>query len=104
MTYSEWCENNIGYKTITTYWQDLCIAERFGHKAIRDTVDRAIKFDGDYKSLVELCMVLNHKIWFTYEKDLELGKLYDELWNKMRSYLTSTLKGEQLKYYYETTD
>lgn len=104
MTYRDYMKQELGYEVMTTYYEDLTIAERFGHKAIVDTVKYAIKFDHNYKHLTELCMILNHKIWFTYEKDLELGKLYNTLWEKMRQYLTSTLKGEELSYYYRTTD
>ena len=104
MTYSQWCENEIGYKTITTYWEDMSIAERFGKSAMVDTVDRAIKFDGDYKSLTELCLVLNHKIWFNYEKNRPLAEIYNKLWEKVDNYLVNKLKGDELRYFYRVTD
>ena len=61
MTYKEYCLQNFGYETITTYFDDFTIAERFGEKAIKETYKMAM-INTDYKMLTELCMVLNHKI------------------------------------------
>lgn len=104
MTYTEWCEMNLGYKTRTIYFEDLSIAEHFGTTAIMDTVNMAMKFETDYKNLTELCMVLNHKIWFTYKTNQPRAELYQYLWEKVKKCLETNLKGEQLEYFYRTTD
>lgn len=103
MTYKEWCRNNLGYETITTYFMDFSIAEAFGESAIRDTFKRAM-LNKDYKMMTELCMVLNHKIWFNYESNEPLAMLYQELWEKCDNWCVKNLKGKELKYFYSTTD
>lgn len=98
-------EEMTGYKPMTTFYTDFGIAEKFGKKAILDTYDRAVKcWSSDYKYLTELVMVLNWKIWEHYKTDPELAKLYNELWEKLDSYATENLKGEELSYFYRTTD
>ena len=98
-------ENVTGYKPITTFWQDFTIADAYGIKAIQDTYDRAFKeWKKDYKYLTELVMVLNWKIWQHYEKNVELAQLYDKLWKKLDNYCYNNLKGDELSYYFRTTD
>lgn len=104
MTYEQWCKDNCrGYQTITTYFDDFSIAERFGKSAIRDTFKRAM-LNTDYKMMTELCLVLNHKIWFNYGRNDELAELYNELWMKCDNWCCHHLKGEELKYFYRITD
>lgn len=94
-----------GYKPITTFWQDFTIAEKFGVEGIKDTFDRAFKeWKSDYKYLTELVMVLNHKIWYWYEKNDTMARLYNDLWEKADMYATNNLKGEELSYFYRITD
>ena len=51
----------IGYKALTTFWQDFSIADNFGETAVEDTYQRVFKeWKHDYKYLTELVMVLNH--------------------------------------------
>lgn len=97
--------NQIGYKPITTFWQDFTIAEVFGEKAIEDTFNRAFnEWKTNYKYLTELVLVLNHKIWKFYKTNNDMAKLYDKLWHKADLYATSELKGEGLDYFYRVTD
>lgn len=103
MTYKEWCKEELGYDTQTTYFMDFSIAERFGIAAIKDTYKRAL-LNKDYKMMTELTMVLNHKIWFTYEKNPELAKVYDELWRDCDRRCCETFTKEQLQYFYQVTD
>ncbi len=103
MTYKEWCLENLEYETQTTYFEDFTIAEHFGYMAIKDTYKRAMK-NTNYKMITELCMVLNHKIWFLYEKNPTIAKLYNELWNKCVQWCDNNLKGDELQYYLRTTD
>lgn len=98
--------NVYGYETITTFWSDFSIADMFGESAIRDTYKRAFKeWKSNYKYLTEFVMVLNWKIWQHYENGNELlAKVYDELWKKADEYAVNNLKGEELRYFYRTTD
>lgn len=95
-----------GYETKTTFWDDFSIADRFGIGAIKDTYKRAFK--GWHTSVVyltELIMVLNHKMWFYYERgDQEKYKVYLDLWTGADGWAVDNLKGEDLDYYYKTTD
>jgi len=99
-------EELFGYKQITTFWSDFSIADRFGIEAIKDTYKRA--FDGwknDYKFLTELVMVLNWKLWqHDEEGNMKYAKVYEDLWTKADGYAVKNLKGEELAYFYETTD
>ena len=98
-------ESTLGYKQITTFFQDFSIAEKFGIPAIKDTYKRS--FDAwkyDYKYLTELVMVLNWKIWEHFKTDSKLAGVYKDLYEKARKYATSNLKGMELEYYYKTTN
>ena len=98
-------ESAFGYKQITTFFEDFSIAENFGLKAVEDTYIRAFKaWKNDYKYLTELVMVLNWKIWQHYEKNDELAQKYSEMWEMADLYACENLKGEELAYFYRTTD
>ena len=98
-------ESAMGYTQITTFYEDFSIADRFGAKAIKDTYNRAFKsWKKDYKYLTELVMVLNWKMFRWYNKNDEYAKLYQELWEKADAYACENLKGEELSYFYRTTD
>ena len=103
MTYKQWCMDNLGYETQTTYFDDFSIAEKFGINAIKDTFKRAM-FNTNYKMMTELCMVLNHKIWFLYESKPDNAQIYNDLWIKCDAWCCNNLKGDELAYYYRTTD
>ncbi len=94
-----------GYKPITSFWTDFSIADRFGVKGIKETFNNNFEeWKDNYKYLTELVLVLNHKIWQWYEKNEQLAKLYNELWQKADSYACENLKGEEMEYFYMTTD
>lgn len=94
-----------GYKPITTFWDDFSIAEGFGHGAVYETYNRAFQeWKHDYKYLTELVMVLNWKIWQHYERNEPLAGLYNTLWERADQYAMENLKGDELTYYYQTTD
>ena len=98
-------EKMTGYKPLTTFWSDFSMAEQFGIEAVKGTFKRAFEeWKGDYKFLTELVMVLNHKIWQWYEKNDELARVYDALWEEADNYGCENLKGEELDYFYETLD
>lgn len=98
-------EAETGYKPITTFYEDFSIADAFGIKAIRDTYRRAFdEWHDDYKYLTELVMALNWKIFEHYKNNESYAKVYDELWRKADEYAVNNLEGEELRYYYRTTD
>jgi hypothetical protein len=94
-----------GYETKTTFYQDFSIADRFGIGAIRDTFNRAFnEWKGNYVYLTELVMVLNWKIWDWYERNENIARVYNELWEMADNYAVENLTGEELSYFYNTTD
>lgn len=95
-----------GYETKTTFWQDFSIADRFGLDAIRDTFNRAFnEWNTNTVYLTELVMILNWKIWQHYENGNEpYAKLYNELWEMADRYAVDNLTGDDLTYFYNTTD
>jgi hypothetical protein len=95
-----------GYTPMTTFWDDFSIADRFGEKAIIDTYKRAFaEWKHDVKYLTELVLVLNHKIWYYYHNhNNHLGMVYNDLWQRAYSWCCENLKGDDARYYYETTD
>lgn len=95
-----------GYELKTTFWDDFFIAEHFGERAIRDTYRRAInEWKSDKVYMTELVMILNWKIWMFNDLGNEsLARLYDELWRDADETAIKTLKGEDLEYFYRTTD
>ena len=99
-------EEMTGYKPITTFYMDFSIADLFGKEAILDTFKRAMnEWKTNYKYLTELVMAVNWKSWEHYEKgNMELMELYADLYYEGREYALDNLKGEELHYYFETTD
>src|SRR5574344_607976 len=98
-------EQMTGYKPISTFWNDFSIADAFGTDAVFDTFKKVFaEWHEDYKMFTELILVLNHKIWYWYEKDDKLSKLYNLLWERMDLWAQENLKGDELDYYYRTTD
>lgn len=111
-TLEDWnIEELTGYKPISTFYTDFSIAEKYGLEGIEDTYKRVMKaWKDDYKYLTELVMVLNWKCWAWYDKKDGNPKnniysiQYQELYEKARKYAETHLKGEELSYYFETTD
>lgn len=94
------------YTEKTTFMMDFAIADMFGADAVKDTYDRAFEeWKEDAVYLTELVLVLNTRCWMHFEKgNAPLSKLYGELYHKANAYAYETLEGEDLKYYFETTD
>lgn len=90
----------------TTFWSDFSIADAFGERAVQDTYDRAFaEWKSDHMYLTELSMTLNHKIWQHWESgNSSMAELYDKLWREADAYAYSTLKGEELAFYFNVTD
>lgn len=107
MKFKNWnIEAETGYKPITTFYMDFSIADMFGASAIKDTFKRGIetaRFLG-YKEFTEFVMALNWKIYEHYQHNNTFAELYDRLWRKADDLARETLQGEELAYYYRTTD
>ena len=103
---SDWnIEAMTGYKPISTFYMDFSIADNFGVDAIQDTYNRAAEeWKGDYKMLTELVMVLNWKIWEHNTRNNRYAQLYTKLFEELDAYAIENLKGEELSYFFRTTD
>lgn len=98
-------EQETGYKPQTTFWEDFSIADKFGKSGVQDTFNRAFRaWKKNTVYLTELVLVLNHKIWQHYETNEPLARLYDKLWREADEYACDNLKGEDMDYYFHTTD
>lgn len=98
------CEPN-GYKPMTTFFADLSIAECFGAKDVEDTYKKVLKsWKHDIKYITEFVLCLNHKIWQLVDIDKPMAELYDKLWKKAVMFVEQNYKGEDLNYFYITTD
>lgn len=94
-----------GYETMTTFWGDFSIADKFGTAAIKDTYKRAFnEWKSNYKYLTELVMVLNWKIWQFHEKNDQYAEVYNRLWEEADAYACNNLKGDEAAYFFWTTD
>ena len=93
------------YEFKTTFWQDFTIADKFGIDAIKDTYNRAFnEWKDNCIYLTELVLVLNWKIWDWYEKDTNIARTYNDLWEKTQNYGYDNLKGDELSYFIRTLD
>ena len=95
-----------GYETMTSFWSDFSIADRFGVAAIKDTYKRAFnEWKDNYKYLTELVMILNWKIWEHHEKNNRAyAELYNALWEAADAYAYENLKGDEAAYFFRVTD
>ena len=95
-----------GYKPLTTFYEDFSIADRFGYDAVRDTCKRGYETAEalGYKEMTEFVMVLNWKVWEHYTSNPILAEVYQDLWEEVNELVQDTLKGEELQYFYRTTD
>lgn len=95
-----------GYKTLTTFYGDLSIAECFGQSAIKETYRDVLGAWGrDTKYFTEFVLALNHKSWEHNEKNnRELVELYADLYYKADAYVSENWTEEQKDYYYTITD
>lgn len=106
MTFSEYCLNELGYQTITTFWDDFAIADRFGLSAVLDTFKRAFReWKSNVKYLAELVLVLNHRLWMHYNAGRKnLASVYNKIWQAADAWCNENLTGDDAAYYYKITD
>lgn len=95
----------LGYTPQTTFWEDFSIADLFGLDAVQDTFNRAFaEWKTDHIYLTELVLVLNWKIGQHYKSNNALAMLYNTLWETADAYACDNLEGDELQYFYRTTD
>ena len=104
----------LGYDCFTTFFNDLSIAEWAGLDKIRDTFRNIMKeWKDNVRYFTEFVMTLNHKCWFWYETkqfeydacdNKELSRLYTELYEQADNFAREHFAGEDLDYYFTTTD
>lgn len=101
----------------TTFYSDFTIADKFGPFAIKDTYKRAFnEWKTNTEYVTELAIVLNLKAFEHYYKydalvdpqaknyeDFITG-IYDKLWVETDNWCCENLKGDDLDYYFKTTD
>lgn len=105
INWKQYAMDTCGYEIITTFGNDFDIADAFGLDAIRDTFNRAFQeWKDNYKYLTELALILNWKAWQHSSDDEEKMKLYSELYYQADNYACNNLTGDELTYYYQTTD
>ena len=93
-----------GYKSFTTFYADLTIAEAFGPDAIRETCQRVTRdWGSNYKYFTEFVLSLNHKIWEWYKRNEELAAVFNECWHEADA-IAAKWEGEAAQYYFEITD
>ena len=95
-----------GYKTITTFYSDLTIADLYGPEAVKDTYKRVNnKWRSNYEYYTEFVLCLNHKIWEHYEAgNEELARVYNDLWIEADDWVKDNYKGEAYQHYFNVTD
>lgn len=95
-----------GYKPKTTFYEDFSIADAFGVLAVKDTFRRAMRgWKDNYEYLTELAMAMNWKVNEHYcNGNMRFADLYQELYEQVDTYCQEHLTGEELSYYYRTTD
>lgn len=94
-----------GYEVKTTFYTDFSISEIFGIESIRSTYIQCFnEWKDDYEYITELCMVLNWKMFRWYEVKDDFYELYKTLYTELDQWCIDNLKGEELEYYYQTTD
>ena len=91
-------EDVTGYRVKTTFYTDFSIAEILCVDSIRSTYTQCFKY------ITELCMVLNWKMFRWFEVKDNFYEVYRELYRTLDDWCIENLKGEELEYYYFTTD
>lgn len=96
---------DLGHEPKTTFYGDLSIAEFYGPKDVQETFDRVKQaWAQNVEYWTEFVICLNWKIWQWHGKNDTLADLYNTLWQQADDLARDTFKGDDLDYYYQTTD
>lgn len=100
-------EEITGYQPLTDVWEGLT-AREYNTDILMTHVAKLFhryKDNGLYQELTELVMVLNWKMWQMYDRgNEELQDVYCAAFKYIDDWCKDNLQGEQLEYYYRTTD
>ena len=107
MVYEQWLSTFTDWRPTTNAWQCFSIAEGISEGEINATYKRLFKeMKDDYKTLTELVMVLNHKMF--QHSDIpghrRFCELYSNLFESVDNYALKNLKDEALSYFLSITD
>lgn len=97
---------NLGYKPVT----DLALCfERAEEKLGLNGPDYVFncvfeKTKNNVKWVTELVILLNHKIWYYYRNNDELGLIYEKLYKKAYNWCVCNLEGEDAEYFFRVID
>lgn len=98
-------EELTGYEVKTTFYIDFSLSEKYGVYGIVDNYDMIFEmWIDEYEVVTELCMVLNWKMWRWYNKNDDFYQVYRYLYTKLDKWCVENLKGDELDYYYSTTN
>lgn len=98
-------QEQTGYEPQTTFYTDFSIADKFGIDAVKDTYKRAFEaWKNNVVYMTELVMALNWKGWRWWNTNRPLAEAYFDLYNTAAEYCVNHFKGDDLDYYYSTTD
>lgn len=100
-------EEETGYTPITTFYEDLSIADNFGLSAIQETFDNVVKnWLSDYKYFTEFILALNWKCWRWFEVKNDYSELYSRLYYQARDIFCDKYENnkEVMRYYFDITD
>ena len=107
MVYEQWLSKFTDWRPQTNAWQSFSIAEQISEREVNNTYKRLFEqMKCDYKTLTELVMVLNHKMFQHSEipGHRRLCELYGNLFESADEYALKTLKDEKLSYFLSITD
>lgn len=94
-----------GYTCITTYYEDLSIAENFGISSIKETLQRAAEHAKvDYQMLTELVMMVNWKSWRWADENPKLSQFYAKEYYRLYEYALNNLNRDEIDYFCRTLD
>ena len=107
MVYEQWLSQFTDWRPATQAWQSFSIADTISETEINCVYRRLFKeMKDDYKTLTELVMVLNHKMF--QHKEIpghrRLSELYANLFESADSYALKVLKDDELSYFLSVTD
>lgn len=107
MVYEQWLSKFTSWRPQTNAWQSFSIAEQISEREVNDTYKRLFsQMKNDYKTLTELVMILNHKMFQHNEipGHRRLCELYSNLFETTDDYALHALKDDELSYFLSVTD
>lgn len=93
-------EQLTGYKPHANFYVDFSMAEPFGISAIANVYNRLFsQYKNNTVYLTELSMAINWKIYEHYDKEKQLTKFYQSIWEQIDGYCKENLQKPYIDYY-----